>query len=87
MKIPDNFVLRNIIGEYIIVPVGQFATEFNGIISTNSTGAFLWDLLTREDLSEEELVEKMLDEYDTDEPNAREDVRLFVSELKRVGII
>ena len=35
MKIDRNFVLREIAGEYIIIPTGKTALEFNGLITVN----------------------------------------------------
>lgn len=86
MKISKNFVLRNVMDEIVIVPVGKTALEFNGIISTNKTGAFLWNLLS-EDVSEQFLVEKLCEEYGISEKDAESDVRAFISELSEHHIL
>ena len=41
MKISKQYVIREILGEHIIVPTGQEAIRFQGIIAVNETGAFL----------------------------------------------
>ena len=43
MKIKDGFAKRNIAGSDIVVPIGENAKEFNGMITLNETGGFLWD--------------------------------------------
>ena len=45
MKIDRNFVLREIAGEYIIIPTGKTALEFNGLITVNEIGMELWRLI------------------------------------------
>lgn len=86
MKISKNFVLRNVMDEIVIVPVGETALEFNGIISTNKTGAFLWNLL-QSDVSEDDLIQQLCAEYGISSDDARTDVRMFLSELTTHGIL
>ena len=42
MRIKDGFVLRNVAGSFIAVATGEEAINFNAMITTNETGAFLW---------------------------------------------
>lgn len=86
LKVSNEFVVRSLMGEYVIVPVGSNATKFNGIISTNSTGAFLWELL-QNDISEDELIQKLKEEYDVSDEDAKEDVHLLISELSKHNIL
>lgn len=37
-----NYILREIAGECVLVPVGEECIISNGIISLNDTSAFLW---------------------------------------------
>ena len=41
----SNYILREIAGEYILVPTGKELENFNGLVTINETGAFLWKLL------------------------------------------
>ena len=45
MKLKSGFILREIAGSSIIVPVGERVKEFNGVINLNDTGVFLWNIL------------------------------------------
>ena len=42
MKVKDGFGLRAIAGSNIVVPVGAATAQFNGMITLNDSGAFLW---------------------------------------------
>ena len=39
MKIIKDFILRNIAGEYVLIPTGTTTQEFNGLISLNEIAA------------------------------------------------
>lgn len=86
MKISKEFVLREIAGEYVIVPIGRTTLDFNGIITVNDIGKFLWENM-QDDFDEETLLAKVLDEYDVDEDTAMADIREFVDKLKENNII
>ena len=61
MRISDQFILRQIAGEYIIIPTGQTTLKFNGMITVNEQGAFLWEAL-KEEITEDALVDAVLAE-------------------------
>ena len=42
MKVNSDFVMRNIAGENILVPTGEAAEKFNGMITMNEVAAFMW---------------------------------------------
>ena len=86
MKIKDGFAKRNIAGSEIVVPVGKTAIEFNGMITLNETGAFIWDCLT-DDTTEDEMVNRLLAEYDVNEAKAAEDVARFVAMLSENDLL
>ena len=85
MKINENYVLQEVADENIIIPVGEAADKLHGIIKLNITGAYLWKLLSQDDLSTEELTEKMITEFSVDEGTAKEDISMFVKRLSEYG--
>lgn len=86
MRVKQGFVLREICGEYIIVPTGEIAIEFNGLMTVNEIGAFLWERLNQE-VSFEDLLQAILDEYDVDEVTARIDLKEFIEYLNKYQIL
>ncbi len=85
MKIVDGFVLKNIADTNVVVPVGN-NVSFRAIISLNGSGAFLWNLLTK-DTDEETLVKALTAEYVVDEETARNDVKEFIDIMRRANLI
>ena len=45
MKAREEFMLREIAGEAILVPTGDAALEINGLISLNGSGVMLYRML------------------------------------------
>ena len=45
MKRNDNYIVRKIAGETLLVPTGAAAREFSGLITLNELGAFIWEHL------------------------------------------
>lgn len=86
MKISEDYIIRQIAGEYIVVPTGKAAVKLNGLINLNETGAFLWKLL-QEGASKEELLSGLLSEYDADEETAKADLEEFLDRLSAEGIL
>lgn len=86
MKIKKDFILKQIAGSYVVVPVRQQAVDFSGIIKLSETGAFLWKLLEN-GADREELVKKLLDEYLVDEAVAEQDVDRFIERLNETGLL
>ena len=86
MKIDRNFVLREIAGEYIIIPTGKTALEFNGLITVNEIGMELWKMLQNE-VTFDDLLKGIMEEYDVDEEVAKEDIRDCLDKLIDGGIL
>ena len=86
MRINKEYVLREIAGDYIIIPVGATALEFNGLITVNEVGVTLWNML-QEEVTMEDLALGVLAEYDVQEEVAREDIQEFLDELVKGGIL
>ena len=81
MKVKEDFLLREVAGCYVVVPVGKATVDFNGMLNLNETGAFLWEKLEN-DTTKEELLKAMLDEYEVTEDIAKKDIDNFITKLK-----
>ena len=86
MKIKDNFILRKVADSYVVVPVGRLTLNFNGIITLNETGAFLFELLQK-GAEREELIDRLLAEYDVTPERAAADVDVFLEKVKASDVL
>lgn len=88
MKIKKNpdLIMRNIAGECVLVPTGELAAKFNGMINLNTTAKFIWENMDKVS-SLEELTALMLENFEIDEETAARDVRGFIATAIRVGYV
>ena len=86
MKIKDNFLLRKVADSYAVVPVGKLTLDFNGIITLNETGAFLFEQLQK-GAEREDLIENLLKEYDVDPEKAAADIDVFLEKVKDADVL
>ena len=86
MKIKKDFILRKVADSYVVVPVGKLTLDFNGIINLNETGAFLFGLL-QERAEKEDLLRKMLEEYDVTPEKAAADIDVFLKKAEEADVL
>ena len=72
---------REIDGEVVVLDV-----ERSHYLNLNATGCVLW-LLLAEGATKRQLVDKLIEEFDVDEPTARDDVEAFVSGCRENGLL
>lgn len=87
MKIKKDYVVKSIGEDIVVVPVKDEAIRFNGIITLNKTGKFLFETLQLESLTEKELLEYVLDKYDVEESRAKKDIEHFLSKCNKHGLL
>ena len=87
MKISENYILREIAGEYIVVPTGSAAMDFKGLITLNDTGVFLWKLLQEDDQTEEGLLDALCEEYEAVREEAKADIEEFLQRIRSEGML
>ena len=81
MKIREGFILRQVMDIYAVIGIGSEAYVPNRIMSVNETGAFLWRMLEN-GAEKQELIDALLQEYETDPQTAEKDVEAFLNELR-----
>lgn len=86
MKIKDGFILRKVGIQYVVAATGKASENFNGMLRLNESGAFAFRLL-QAGISEEELVQRIVAEYEVSEETARADVENFLARLKEADAL
>jgi hypothetical protein len=86
MKIKTGFIKRTVGGRNIAVAVGERCKDFDGMITLNDMAGFIWDCL-ESDTTTDEIITKVLKEYDVDRQKATDDATSFIKTLKDAGLI
>ena len=86
MKLKYQFVFQPIGEIYMGVAVGESAKQFHGMMQLNEVGYHIVSLMT-EEISREEIVDKLLEIYDTDRESSLGYVDEVVEYLKEQGVL
>lgn len=85
-QISEDFVLRQIGGEYAIIPIGEVSSISNAVMSPNDSAFFLWKQFM-EPNTEGKVIVKVLEEYEAPEEKVEDDVHRFIQESLRRQIL
>ena len=81
MKLKPDFQIVQMANDYMLVPTGDQIDSFNGTVILNEVSAFMLNQL------KEDLVERLVMEFDVESATAREDVDVAVEKMKQIGIL
>ena len=84
IRIKDGFVLRQIADTWVVIAIGETMMDFNGMMTLNETGVFLWNSIGEEN-SIEALTQALTKEYEVSHAQAEEDVKAFCDKLVDIG--
>jgi hypothetical protein len=86
MKRKSGFIVRKISGQNVAVAVGETSKSFHGMIKLNDSALIIWNALAN-DVTEDDIVAAVLEEYDAPKDQVSADVHNFVEVLRDAGII
>lgn len=87
MKIKEGFMLREVAGQWVVVPLGENVVEINGIITLSASAALLWKVLESGVEGIEALADALCREYDVDRETALADSGAFLEDLQSKGMV
>lgn len=86
MKIKNDFILREVAGNYVVIALGDDALDFSGVITVNEVGAFIWKKLEEGISDSAAIAEEITKEYSVDRATALADCEEFLQTLKEHNI-
>lgn len=81
MKIKDGFILKDVAGSKIVIATGDAKLSFNGVITFNSVGAEIFNLLDGTN-TDEEIIGKIASDYNVDIAIVEKDFYALIEKLK-----
>lgn len=88
MKLKDGLILREVAGQYVIVPTGKRVQEITSIVYISSSGAYLWDYMQEHEFEKEDLVKRIMERYPkASEEQVNSDIEGFLETLKNHSIV
>ena len=86
MKIKEGYVIRQVMGNYVVIATGEESRNFHGMVKLNETAANIWNYIA-EGKSEDEMVAAMMNEYEVEEQQLRADIKKTVGILVAQGLV
>ncbi len=86
MKRNQDYELVKMADTYVLVPASNLPNELNGMHLLNETGVLLWNALEA-DVTTEELLHVIMEDYEIDVATARKDINEFVNGLRSIGVL
>lgn len=88
MKLKDGLILREVAGQYVIVPTGKRVREVTNIVYISSSAAYLWDYMKNHEFEKEDLVKRIMEHYTgVTEEKASADIDKFLNILSVNSIL
>ena len=85
----DGYTIKDIVGNKVIIPIGQNIIDYKSILHLNESGAYILNQCT-EEITYEELLEKLIKKYDPEENEIemlQKDLDDFLSDARVLGVI
>lgn len=86
MKKKEQFISRQVMENHVLMPFGDTALKFSGMILTTETGAFIWEHI-EEVSSAEEMASLLTEEFEVSYEEALADVTALFDNFKQAGWI
>ncbi len=85
-KANPNFLLREVAGEAVLVPVGGAGIFENSVISLNETCRFLWQLF-QQPRTMEDVIAEARKEYSDPDGEMEQGIKDFIREYLQYGLL
>lgn len=86
MRLNENYILKNIAGSPVVVPVGDAVNNINGMITLNGPAEDIWKAL-EDGKDYDDILALLISEYDAPEDILRNDLTAFLEKLKKYSIL
>ena len=88
MKLKDGLLLRQVAGQYVIVPIGERVREVTGVHYLTKGAAWLWDQMEGKEFEEKDLVD-LAEEHFTEVARQKleEDIHTLLKAMGNANIL
>ncbi len=86
MKIKDGYMTRPMGENHIVVAIDDIEDEFDGLITLNNSGLFIWEKL-QNDITYDDLLQSIVDHYDAPKDIIKTDLDKFLSNAEKANLL
>lgn len=87
MKLKEQYKVREMAGEHVIIMQGKHGSDLTKIISLNESALYLWGELSGKEFDVESIAELLVQRYGIDNELAIKDAQHWVDKLVECKVI
>lgn len=87
MQINQKLIFQQVGDTWIATPVDSDATGFSGMLTLNDVGHDIVEMLTEDDTTVEQIVDRLLQDYEADPATVRKYVEQTIAQLSQARLI
>ena len=87
MKIKENYKIRQIAGENLVISQGRGVADMTKVISLNQSAVKLWEAVAGREFSEDDAAEVLVSLYGIEKERALTDAKAWIEKLQSCQVI
>lgn len=87
MKIREEYKVREMAGEHVVIMQGRLGVDMTKIISLNESALYLWNALAGKEFSVDDAARLLTERYEVDDATAARDAAAWVEKLRDCKLI
>lgn len=88
MRLKDGLILREVAGQYVIIPTGKRVREVTEVLYMTKPAAALWNYMQNHDFEKEDLIKLTMERYaDATYDQVSADLDKFLKGLAERGVL
>lgn len=87
MKIREEYKVREMAGEHVVIMQGRLGADMTKIISLNESALYLWNELWGREFTVDDAARLLTRRYEVDEATAAHDAAAWVGKLRECKLI
>ncbi len=87
MKIKEQFKVREMAGEHVVIMQGRLGSDLTRIISLNDSALYLWRSVEGKEFDLNRVAELLAEHYGIDDQIAERDAARWIDKLAECGLL
>ena len=87
MKLKEQYKVREMAGEHVVIMQGKLGSDLTRIISLNESALYLWQTIEGKEFSVNTISELLTEQYGIDDQIATTDAQRWIDKLIDCGLI
>lgn len=87
MKIKEQYKVRQMAGEHVVIMQGKHGSDLTRIISLNESALYLWNAIAGKSFDINDVAALLAEHYGIDDEIAQRDAARWVDKLEECGLL